>query len=66
MSFDEFLELCSFNNTYFVSGCIAFVIENHSQFNCVHEAIARKRKQNVYIFQMKISTLSIARKICQK
>lgn len=50
MSFDEFLELCSFNNTYFVSGCIAFVIENHSQFNCVHEAIARKKKTKcIYI-----------------
>lgn len=50
MSFDEFLELCSFNNTYFVSGCIAFVIENHSQFNCVHGAIARKKKTKcIYI-----------------
>lgn len=50
VSFDEFLELCSFNNTYFVSGCIAFVIENHSQFNCVHEAIARKKKTKcIYI-----------------
>lgn len=50
MSLDEFLELCSFNNTYFVSGCIAFFIENHSQFNCAHEAMARKKETKcIYI-----------------
>lgn len=50
VSFDEFLELCSFNNTYFVSGCIAFFIENHSQFNCAHEAMARKKETKcIYI-----------------
>lgn len=50
VSLEEFLELCSFNNTYFVSGCIAFVIENNSQFNCIHETMARKKKTKcIYI-----------------